>query len=188
MKKLLTRWVPCLLTVDHKRDRVTISKHCGDKGDGHSFFWDARGIIYIDYGGGAEMKREFYLPLALFARPRLVSAHTSLEEMRIINHVVHFESKSRFSPPRNGLRAPRPAFLSLASGSSPMRDLVYARRGRERERERKEKKEELGPILYMYAECVLRHSQDRSLSQFCRWDTARVLFFSLSLSRLHTHV
>ncbi|KAG5339771.1 SETMR methyltransferase, partial [Acromyrmex heyeri] len=28
MKKLLIRWVPCLLTVDHKRDRVTISKQC----------------------------------------------------------------------------------------------------------------------------------------------------------------
>ena len=28
MKKLSTRWVPRLLTVDHKRDRVTISKQC----------------------------------------------------------------------------------------------------------------------------------------------------------------
>jgi len=27
MKKLSARWVPHLLTVDHKRDRVTISKH-----------------------------------------------------------------------------------------------------------------------------------------------------------------
>ena len=26
MKKLSARWVSCLLTVDHKRDRVTISK------------------------------------------------------------------------------------------------------------------------------------------------------------------
>ncbi|KAG5323521.1 SETMR methyltransferase, partial [Acromyrmex heyeri] len=28
MKKLSARWVPSLLTVDHKRDRVTISKQC----------------------------------------------------------------------------------------------------------------------------------------------------------------
>ncbi|XP_018307239.1 putative uncharacterized protein FLJ37770 [Mycetomoellerius zeteki] len=28
MKKLSARWVPRLLTVDHKRDRVTISKQC----------------------------------------------------------------------------------------------------------------------------------------------------------------
>ena len=28
MKKLSARWVLCLLTVDHKRDRVTISKQC----------------------------------------------------------------------------------------------------------------------------------------------------------------
>ncbi|KAG5338751.1 SETMR methyltransferase, partial [Acromyrmex charruanus] len=28
MKKLLERWVPRLLTVDHKRDRMTISKQC----------------------------------------------------------------------------------------------------------------------------------------------------------------
>ncbi|XP_012057892.1 PREDICTED: histone-lysine N-methyltransferase SETMAR-like [Atta cephalotes] len=30
MKKLSTRWVSRLLTVDHKRDCVTISKQCGD--------------------------------------------------------------------------------------------------------------------------------------------------------------
>ncbi|KAG5325763.1 MOS1T transposase, partial [Pseudoatta argentina] len=28
MKKLSARWVPRLITVDHKRDRVTISKQC----------------------------------------------------------------------------------------------------------------------------------------------------------------
>ena len=28
MKKLSARWVPYLLTVDHKRDRVTILKQC----------------------------------------------------------------------------------------------------------------------------------------------------------------
>jgi len=28
MKKPSARWVPCLFTVDHKHDRVTISKQC----------------------------------------------------------------------------------------------------------------------------------------------------------------
>ena len=96
MKKLSARWVPHLLTVDHKRDRVTISKQClemfqrnpdeflrrfitVDETWIHYFtpetknsqnnepapkkaktmksagkvmatvFWDARGIVHIDY-------------------------------------------------------------------------------------------------------------------------------------------
>ncbi|QQP52895.1 Putative mariner transposase [Caligus rogercresseyi] len=110
MKKLSARWVPRLLTIDHKRNRVTTSMEClalFNRNKDEFFrrfvtkakvglsankvmatlFWDARGVIHIDYlQKGRTMNGEYYTSLLDRFNEDLKKKRPHLAKKKVLFH------------------------------------------------------------------------------------------------------